>query len=59
MKQFDRFKKIIDTLKGVKHSMHVGEGATLSPKNGATFASGSYLIFLDDYVHLSEGFYNT
>lgn len=56
MKIVDRFMKIIDPLKWAKkHGMHVGEGVTLSSKNGTTFGSEPYLIFLDDYVRLSGG----
>ena len=61
MRWFDRITKIIDPLKWAKqHGMHVGKGVTLSSKNGTTFGSEPYLIFLGDYVRLSGGvFYNT
>lgn len=56
MRLFDWLLRMFNPLRwGIKHGMHVGKGVTLSSKNGTTFGSEPYLIWLDDYVRLSGG----
>lgn len=54
MKLFDSFLRIFSPLKwGIKHGLHIGRGVTLSSRNGTSFGSEPYLIWLGDYVRLS------
>lgn len=56
MKLFDSILRMHSPLKwGIRHGMHVGKGVSLSSRNGTTFGSEPYLIWLDDYVRLSGG----